>query len=308
MSDYRVEKKVPCPCASSDTPGYVEDEGWSHYGHGFYQYDRTPGDGLLECGLCEGDLWIWEQVSTPSPVDGRMRTMEQPTNEAQNTYQHAIQDLVQAAVDVINTAQVDEKNPLVSTVTFSVMEKLKEATNRFLPNEIERALIDRFFAGDSEALMDLFEMNTGVRPTITDNLAPEPALDPESYCLSVDMSNSPLRNHHLLCEMPKGHGGDVHTSGQFSWPAKVAPAPPEVAERTHDDWLEAEADRRADLPIAGAAESRPDSDPPEAPPGTEPLWNPDGYWEFIPKPRYDTTMPEIPEGVDPNAMMAPWDD
>ena len=67
LDHYRVVRKAPCSCTTSAHPGWTEDENWEQP----YRlkpgtvYERTEGDGLILCGWCDGDLWVWRDVTTP---------------------------------------------------------------------------------------------------------------------------------------------------------------------------------------------------------------------------------------------------
>lgn len=56
---------APQRCPFCDGTGTVVDEGWQHPGRGYRaDYPRTLGDGLLECGRCDGTGEI-----DPDPYD-----------------------------------------------------------------------------------------------------------------------------------------------------------------------------------------------------------------------------------------------
>ena len=71
-------------CRSCEGAGEVEDEGWSWDGPG---HDRTYGDGIMDCGWCDGNGWVFPNKlraaaalvaaaspSTPPSGEGRATT------------------------------------------------------------------------------------------------------------------------------------------------------------------------------------------------------------------------------------------
>lgn len=65
----------PCHCTTCRScpephPGWLDDEGWTHYPHGRGPArEREEHDGLVPCGWCNGRLWLWDEDESPITFD-----------------------------------------------------------------------------------------------------------------------------------------------------------------------------------------------------------------------------------------------
>ena len=79
----------PCSCAENPHPGYVNDESW--FGRGLQL--RMIGDGLIKCGLCDGDAWIHVDCARcggngcePAPVTALEEPPERPPEPSRDEF------------------------------------------------------------------------------------------------------------------------------------------------------------------------------------------------------------------------------
>ena len=65
--EISVSVKAPCTCTETEHPGWSIDECWEQPYATKVPYERTEGDGLIVCGWCDGDLWVWRHAPNVVP-------------------------------------------------------------------------------------------------------------------------------------------------------------------------------------------------------------------------------------------------